>query len=80
MVERVQCNDTTLQAVSELFDFRHLVLESLLHPVETFNTSNPFSIFTMPQFSVSDIPDLAGKVILVTGGMFDHRKTPAPFS
>ena len=58
---------TPLEALAELFDFRHLLLDGLLHPIEAFNAYIPH--FKMPKFNpATDIPSLAGKVILVTGG------------
>lgn len=62
-----------LQATSELLDLRYLLLHSLLHPLQALQ-SNLFHLFplNMPgrkSFNAeTDIPDLSGKVIMVTGG------------
>ena len=67
---------TTLKACAELLEFRHLVFDSILHPVEAFYAYNTFFPLTMGgnTFAVSSIPDLANKVILVTGGMSCYRE------
>ena len=65
--------DTVLQPFLELLDFRHLVFESILHPIEAFNAYTPSFTVTMVHFTLSDIPDLTGKVILVTGGVCGLR-------
>ena len=63
------------QTFTELIDFRHLIFASLLHPIEAFNAYLPqfkmFGLFGGKTFAPkTDIPDLAGKVILVTGGRY----------
>lgn len=60
-------------AVSELLDFRPLAFEALLHPIEAIKAYTPqlnmFGLFEGKTFNPgADIPDLSGKVILVTGG------------
>lgn len=62
---------SSLHAFAELLDFRHLISDSLFHPIEAFYAYNLFPKFAMfgsKTFAVSDIPNLANKVILVTGG------------
>ena len=64
---------TIFHAFADLTDFRHLLFHALLHPIEAFNAYLPhlkmFGLFGGGTFSpASDIPSLAGKVILVTGG------------
>jgi hypothetical protein len=59
--------------LAELTDFYHLILDSLLHPISALNTNlphlNPCNMFWGKSFiPATDIPDLRGKVILVTGG------------
>lgn len=57
----------------ELTDFYHPILDSLLHPISALNTNlphlDPYNMFGGKSFNpATDIPDLRGKVILVTGG------------
>ena len=60
------------ESFTELFDFRFLIYQSILHPLEAVKTYLPHlsvcwsasKIFTPDQ----DIPDLQDRVILVTGG------------
>lgn len=64
---------SALQAITDLRDFRHVVFESVLHPVEAYKAYltnlNAYDLFGGNSFSPEkDIPDLSGKVILVTGG------------
>ena len=64
--------------LAELTDFYHLIVNSLLHPVFALNSNlphlNPCNMFGGQTFNpATDIPDLHGKVVLVTGGK-------APFS
>lgn len=64
---------TPLQGLTELLDLRLLVIEGLLHPVEAVRAYIPhfdiFGLFGGKVFTPeADIPDLAGKIILVTGG------------
>ena len=61
------------QAFIELLDLRFMVIESLRHPVEAVKAYIPhLDIFGLLGGKVFppevDVPDLAGKVILVTGG------------
>ncbi len=63
-----------VQAATETFDLRFLLLHSLSHPFNAIqsNLSHllPLTMFGgAKQFSPDkDIPDLSGKVIIVTGG------------
>ncbi|KAL9041290.1 MAG: hypothetical protein Q9180_001374 [Flavoplaca navasiana] len=62
-----------LQAASETSDLRLLILHGLLHPLDTLwsNLSHllPLNMFGGKKFRPDqDIPDLSGKVIVVTGG------------
>lgn len=61
-----------LQASIELFELRYLLLQNLLHPIEAINDYLPHLVGNMfggkTFSSATDIPDLSGKVILVTGG------------
>ena len=64
---------SVLQALKDLLDFRHAFYEMILNPVETYKAYvppfNPYGLFGGDTFSPEkDIPDLSGKVILVTGG------------
>lgn len=64
---------SVLQALRDLLDFRHAFYEMILNPVETYKAYvppfNPYGLFGGNTFSPEkDIPDLSGKVILVTGG------------
>lgn len=59
---------------TELLDFSSLISHSLLHPLSALNTNlphlNPLNMFGGKSFNpATDIPNLNGKVILVTGGM-----------
>jgi hypothetical protein len=65
-------------ALIELADFRKVITDSIFHPIEAFNTYlphlNPFKMFGAKSFNPeTDIPDLSGKIILVTGGMYVQR-------
>ena len=68
--------DSVLQAASETFGLRFLLLQRLLHPLSALQSNishllpfNMFGMFGGKKFSpAKDIPDLAGKVIIVTGG------------
>lgn len=75
-------------ALMELIDFGPLLLQCLLHPVESIHANIPHvipSIFSRrKRFSPGDdIPDLGGRIILVTGGEFQSlmikRTIPPPF-
>lgn len=62
-----------LQALRDLLDFRHALYELILNPVETYKAYLPplsaYGLFGGDAFSPEkDVPDLSGKVILVTGG------------
>ena len=62
-----------LQALRDLLDFRHAFYELILNPVETYKAYlppfNAYGLFGGDTFSPEkNIPDLSGKVILVTGG------------
>ena len=64
---------SALQAITDLQDFRHAFFELFLHPFDTYQAYLPhlnvYELFGGNTFSPErDIPDLAGKVILVTGG------------
>ena len=64
---------SVLQALRDLLDFRHAFYEMILNPVETYKAylppCNAYGLFGGDTFSPEkDIPDLPGKVILVTGG------------
>jgi len=66
-------NPSVVSDLAELTDFYHLILDSLLHPISALNTNlphlNPCNMFWGKSFNpATDIPDLRGKVILVTGG------------
>lgn len=70
----------TWQACAELLELRHLLFDSIVHRIEAFYAYNPFPTLPMfgnKTFAVSDIPDLANKVILVTGGNVFSKK-PGP--
>ena len=69
---------SALQALTDLLDFRHAFFELILHPVETYKAYLPhltiYELFGGNSFSPEiDIPDLSGKVILVTGGQSSLR-------
>lgn len=79
----------TLQALSDLLDFTHLILEALLHPIEAVKAYLPrmFGLFGGGKTfnPIKDIPHLAGKVILITGGKqivmtHNYRKYWSPAS
>ena len=64
---------SALQAITDVLDFRHAFFEFILHPVDTYHAYLPhlnvYELFGGKSFSPEkDIPDLSGKVILVTGG------------
>lgn len=64
--------------MTDLLDFRHVFIESVLHPVEAYKAYLPhlnvYGLFGSNTFSPKiDIPDLSGKVILVTGGQLSQR-------
>ena len=63
---------SALQAITDLRDFRHAFFELFLHPVDTYHALahlKVYELFGGNSFSPEkDIPDLSGKVILVTGG------------
>lgn len=63
------------QTISELLDVRHLLFDSIQHPIEAFYAYFPIAAFAMVHFTTADIPDLKDKVILVTGGMFTLNKS-----
>lgn len=70
-----------LQAASETLDLRLLLLQSLLHPLNALqsNLSHllPLSMFGGKKFRPDkDIPDLSGKVIVITGGEWFCFDTP----
>lgn len=62
----------TLLALLDLLDIRHLILEAFLHPIEAVKAYTPqlsMGLFGSKAFDpATDIPDLTGKVVLVTGG------------
>ncbi len=69
---------SALQAITDLQDFRHVFFEAVLHPVEAYKAYLPhlnvYDFFGSNSFSPEkDIPDLSGKVILVTGGQSSLR-------
>ncbi|KAL8992374.1 MAG: hypothetical protein Q9169_007150 [Polycauliona sp. 2 TL-2023] len=66
-----------LQAVSETFDLRYLILQSLLNPLSALRSNLSHllprtmfgGMFGGKKFNAEkDIPNLSGKVIIVTGG------------
>ena len=61
-----------LQALRDLLDFKHAFYQLILNPVDTCKAYlppfNPYGLFGGDTFSPKNIPDLSGKVILVTGG------------
>ena len=64
---------SALQTLTDLLEFRHVFFEIVLHPVEAYKAYLPhfdiYDLFGGNSFSPEkDIPDLSGKVILVTGG------------
>ena len=64
---------TIIQDIFEVFHLRYLLYPYLLHPFESFQELmrqwNLLSSFGIPVFTPdTDIPDLSGKVILITGG------------
>ena len=64
---------SALQAITDLLDIRHAFSELFIHPVDTYHAYLPhlniYELFGGNTFSPEkDIPDLSGKVILVTGG------------
>ena len=68
-----------LQAVSETYDLRFLLFQTLLHPLDALqsNISHLLPVdmlgFGGKKFRAEeDIPDLSGKVIIVTGGEWFH--------
>lgn len=64
----------TLLALLDLLDVRHLIIEALLHPLEAIKAYTPQLNMGGRTFSpATDIPDLSGKVILVTGGRLFSR-------
>ena len=76
---RAPSSDTKIQGtvwgpIWELFEFRHLVFDSIQQPIEGFNAYFPTAAFNMVRFTTSDIPDLKDRVILVTGGTFDPER------
>ena len=65
---------SSLLSFIELFDFYSLLVDSLLHPYSAVNRNfphlNPFNMFGGKTFNpTTDIPNIGGKVILVTGGL-----------
>ncbi len=68
------------QPISEIFEFRHLVTDSIHRPVDSFNAYFPLAAFNMVKFSNSDIPNLKDKVILVTGGEYHAKQHLRPSS
>ena len=69
---RAQADTTLLQTFTELLDLRYLAFDAVLHPIEGLNAYAPYAnlkMFGSKNFGVTDIPNLDGKVILVTGGM-----------
>lgn len=69
-----------LQPFLKLLNFQYLIVDSILHALETLSAYNPPSTTIMVNFAVSDIPDLEGKVILVTGGVLIVDIMPASSS
>lgn len=72
---------SVLEALKDLLDFRHAVYELILNPVETYKAYlppfNSYGLFGGDTFSPEkDIPDLSGKVILVTGGQSSLHSIP----
>ena len=62
-----------LQALRDLLDFRHAFYQLILNPVDTCKAYlppfNAYGLFGGDTFlPEKNIPDLSGKVILVTGG------------
>ena len=58
---------STFVQLTDLRDLGYLVVDGFLHPLEAWN--GYFTRFKMVKFNpTTDIPDLSGKVILVTGG------------
>lgn len=65
--------DTSLtEAFAELFGLRFLAYQSILHPLEAIETYLPhLSMFWSASKTFTpdqDVPDLQGRVILITGG------------
>lgn len=60
------------QVLAQFAELSGLVISSILHPIDAFRTHapyiNPFNMFGGPTFTPKNIPNLAGKVVLVTGG------------
>ena len=69
---------SALQPITDVLEFRHVFFEFVLHPVDTYQAYLPhlnvYELFGGKTFSPErDIPDLSGKVILVTGGQSSLR-------
>lgn len=66
-------NSSVFSDIAELINFYHFILDSLFHPVSALNTNlphlNPYNMFWGKTFNpATEISNLSGKVILVTGG------------
>ena len=64
---------TLIQAILEVAHLRYLIYPYLLHPFQSIKEVifqwSIFATFWNPIFTPeTDIPDLSGKVILITGG------------